>query len=880
MQLPYAKQTGDLTAAPRQRAAPGLALFWLTAFAATALILTVTAALVANAWLSHEKTLAISQLSACASATAETLVNRVSPIQESLRGLGSDPSLQQLFRAQGETALGAKERALARQIPDASAIHLIAAEQIGDPDGNASQLSYAAIDLLHRTSEGRKLSPIEIHRVAQPDAHLAIAAPVLDHQDARVLGLVHVSLPLAILPVVSGAGGATGQILYQQAVGADFITLAPEPADNLPATPPDRSFDVPGTSLRVAVWLKHTSLLDHEVLLWAPFGLATTLAFIALALWLPCRRLQQALLTDQRELVGLVEDGLMRRALRQVDCRLAETDRFKERLLPLLGPIAAVLASSSARRESFPAPPGPPEPRSSFALNDVQTDLPSANDRIVLGAELTPAPETKAPSAHAAVEQTNPPSDKSPEELAADTAPLGKHFRGYDIRGIVGRDLDDATSRNIGQAVGSIADEQGYKAIYVARDTRESSGSLTQALIAGLRGNGRDVIDLGVGPTPLLYFATRFEGAASGVMVTASHNPPEYNGYKIVIGGQSISGEQMKVIARRTQSPEPTGPLKGGYQQLALTDTYIRRVERDLTVARRMRLVVDCGNGAAAQLAPSLYRALGCEVIELNCDPHGGFPGGQVPDPSQGANLRGLAAAVTAQGADLGLGFDGDGDRLGVIDAAGRFVAMDRVMMLFAADVLSRHPGSDIIFDVKSTHLLAAEVLRNGGRPVMSPSGHTHLKRRLSETGAPLAGELSGHVVFQDRWFGFDDALYAGARLLELLALDPRPSVEVFASLPDALGTPELFLPLAEGEAQRIVAGVLRLADRIGGVNVNTLDGLRAEFDHGWGLVRASNTQPGLTFRFQGTDPEALKMIQTLFRRLMERVAPDLALPF
>jgi phosphomannomutase/phosphoglucomutase len=876
MQLPHAKKTRELTATPKQRAAPGLAVFWLAAFAATALILTVTAILLAHAWLSREKTLALSQLSACASATAETLVHRVAPIQESLRGLASDPSLQQIFRAQDEAAVGARERVLARQVPDASAIHLIAPNQIGEPDGKASKLSYAAINLLHQTTEGRKLSPIEIHRVAQPDAHLAIAAPVLDDQGARVLGLVHVALPLALLPVVSDAGGATGQILYQQAVGADFVTLAQKPGASVPATAPDRSFEIPGTSLRVAVWLKPTSLLDHDVLLWTALGLATILGFIALALWLTSRRLRQALLADQATLLGLVEDGVLRRALRQVDCHLAETDQFQERLMPLLDSVAAESASSGVPREVVPVQP---ESRPSFAPTDGQTDLATLSDQLMLDEEMSPAPKTTS-AAHEAIDQTNPPSYKPLADLAADTAPLGKPFRGYDIRGIVGQDLDDATSRSIGQAVGSIADEQGYRVIYVARDTRESSESLTQALIAGLRGGGRDVIDLGVGPTPLLYFATRYEGAACGVMVTASHNPPEYNGYKIVIGGQSISGEQMKIIARRTQSPEPTGPIKGGYRELALADTYIDQVERDLTVARRMRLVVDCGNGAAAQIAPTLYRTLGCEVIEIHCNPHAGFPGGQAPDPSQGANLRELASAVTAQGADLGLGFDGDGDRLGVIDSAGRFIATDRVMMLFAADVLSRHPGSDIIFDVKSTHLLAAEVLRHGGHPVMSPSGHTHLKRRLSETGAPLAGELSGHIIFQERWFGFDDALYAGARLLELLALDPRPSAEVFALLPDALGTPELFLSLAEGEAQRIIAEILQLGVRLSSFNVNTIDGLRAEFDRGWGLVRASNTQPGLTFRFQGTDTEALKMMQTLFRRLMERVAPDLALPF
>jgi phosphomannomutase/phosphoglucomutase len=346
------------------------------------------------------------------------------------------------------------------------------------------------------------------------------------------------------------------------------------------------------------------------------------------------------------------------------------------------------------------------------------------------------------------------------------------------------------------------------------------------------------------------------------------------------LAGQSIEGDQMRVVERRIQRREFIERAKGGYQRQDLASAYIDHVERDVAVARSLRLVVDCGNGAAALLAPALYRALGCEVIELRCDIEGGFPDGQVPDPSRAENLHDLSGAVSTLGADLGLGFDGDGDRLGVVDSNGRFIAMDRVLMLFAADVLSRHPGTDVIYDVKCSHLLAAEVLRSGGRPVMWKSGHSRLKSKLRETGALLAGELSGHVIFQERWFGFDDALYAGARLLELLSLDPRRSAEVFASLPDAVGTSELLLPLPEGEAPAIVERIVALADRLDGVTVNTVDGLRAEFDRGWGLVRASNTQPALSFRFQGDDPEALEMIQGLFRRLMERVAPDLALPF
>jgi len=400
------------------------------------------------------------------------------------------------------------------------------------------------------------------------------------------------------------------------------------------------------------------------------------------------------------------------------------------------------------------------------------------------------------------------------------------------------------------------------------------------ALMAGLRASGSDVVDLGVAPTPLLYFATRYQGDASGVMVTASHNPPDYNGCKVVLQGQTVAGDQLRAVERRVRQRDFVEQVPGGYQQRDLAPAYIDHIVADVTVARGLKLVVDGGNGAASLLAPALYRALGCEVFELNCDLAGGFPNGQVPDPSRAENVRDLSAAVGAKGADLGLAFDGDGDRLGVVDSDGRFIAMDRVMMLFAADVLSRNPGTDVIYDVKCTHLLAAEVLRSGGRPVMWQSGHSRLKAKVRETGALLAGELSGHVIFQERWFGFDDAVYAGARLLELLALDPRRSAEVFAGLPDALGTPELLLPLQEGEPQRIMGQVLALANRLDGVTVKTIDGLRAEFDGGWGLVRASNTQPALSFRFQGESQESLEMIQGLFRRVMERAAPGLTLPF
>jgi phosphomannomutase/phosphoglucomutase len=464
----------------------------------------------------------------------------------------------------------------------------------------------------------------------------------------------------------------------------------------------------------------------------------------------------------------------------------------------------------------------------------------------------------------------------------ADAAPgdVPAHiFRAYDVRGIVGDDLTAELSRRIGRAVGSEATDAGDTRVFVARDTRPSSAELSVGLIDGLRASGREVIDLGLAPTPLLYFATRFNGNAAGVMVTGSHNPPEYNGFKVVIAGASLEGEGIATLRRRILD----GRLASGagkYRRLDLAGSYIARVEKDVALARALRLVVDCGNGAASALAGDLYRALGCEVSEIHCDPRNGFPGGRAPDPTREECLEALRRRVVAEGADLGLAFDGDGDRLGVVDSSGKIIWADRVLMLLAADVLSRHPGTDVIFDVKSSHLLAEEIRRNGGRPLMWRSGHSPLKAKLAEKGALLAGEWSGHIIFQERWYGFDDAIYAGARLLEVLAPDPRDSAEVFAGLPEAISTPELLLPMPEGDSDRVVAAVVALADELEGVDAHKIDGLRIEQEHGWGLVRRSNTQPALVFRFEADDEPALQQVQGLFRRLIQRAAPDLELPF
>lgn len=451
-------------------------------------------------------------------------------------------------------------------------------------------------------------------------------------------------------------------------------------------------------------------------------------------------------------------------------------------------------------------------------------------------------------------------------------------FRAYDIRGILDRQLTPAVMQVIGRAVGTEASVRGDRTLMVGRDCRPSSPALSRALIAGIRAAGVDVVDLGVVPTPLVYFACCEAVPCAGAIVTASHNPPDYNGVKVVFSGVSADAATIQGLRQRILD----GALACGQGRLIerdITERYRERILGDIRLARPLRLVLDCGNATVSAIAPSLFRALGCEVIALDCDAAAGM-GERMPDPARPECLQTLAARVIAEKAHLGLGFDGDGDRLGVIDAAGSFIAADRVLMCLAADVLTRYPATEVIFDVKCTRHLAEVVQRAGGHAVLCRSGHAPLKARLRASDAQIAGELSGHIMFKERWFGFDDAIYAGARLVEILSRDTRPTDVLFGDLPGGVATPELALPLSEGQAEPIMARIIPLADAMTDVQAQTIDGLRLDGPHAWGLVRASNTLPKLIFRFEGDDQAALAAMQDRFRQLLADAAPGLALPF
>jgi phosphomannomutase/phosphoglucomutase len=452
-------------------------------------------------------------------------------------------------------------------------------------------------------------------------------------------------------------------------------------------------------------------------------------------------------------------------------------------------------------------------------------------------------------------------------------------FKAYDIRGVVDRALTIEVTRLIGAALGAEAAAAGLKEIAVGRDGRLSGPKLRDALVEGIRSSGTGVVDVGMVATPLLYFAAHLLGAGSGVEITGSHNPPEYNGLKMVLGGSTLHGEAIQRLKQRIDGDDlPRAERQGALHTADVREAYLNRIVTDVKLARPMKVAVDCGNGVAGAFAPALYRLLGCEVIELFCDVDGSFPNHH-PDPAHPENLQDLIRCLRETDAELGLAFDGDGDRLGVVTRDGNIIFPDRQMMLFARGVLRENPGAEIIFDVKCSRHLAREIAAAGGRPTMWRTGHSLIKAKLKESGAPLAGEMSGHIFFNDRWPGFDDGMYAGARLLELLSREADPSA-VLNALPNAVSTPELHLATEEGENFALVERLRGEAKFESAREIVTIDGVRVEYADGFGLARPSNTTPVLVLRFEADDAAALARIQGEFRRALLAVKPDARLPF
>ncbi|WP_298620173.1 phosphomannomutase/phosphoglucomutase [uncultured Zoogloea sp.] len=457
--------------------------------------------------------------------------------------------------------------------------------------------------------------------------------------------------------------------------------------------------------------------------------------------------------------------------------------------------------------------------------------------------------------------------------------PAPEIFKAYDIRGIVDKTLTAEAVRAIGHALGSEAVARGQQAIAVGRDGRLSGPELAGALADGIRAAGVDVVDVGCVPTPLTYFAAYELGTNSCVSVTGSHNPPDYNGLKMVLGGQTLFGELIQALRQRIIDGNlVTAAVPGKLTQADVVPAYVNKIVGDVKLSRPMKVVMDCGNGVAGAVAPELFKRLGCELVELFCEVDGNFPNHH-PDPSKPENLADVIRALRETDAEIGLAFDGDGDRLGVVTKDGEIIFPDRQLMLFAEDVLSRVPGGEIIYDVKCTRNLAGWIKDRGGKPTMWNTGHALVKAKLKETGAPLAGEMSGHVFFKERWYGFDDGLYTGARLLEIVSRQPDAN-PVLKGLPNATSTPELNIKMNEGEPFALVDKLKAEARFEGAESILTIDGVRVEYADGFGLARPSNTTPVVVLRFEADNQAAIERIQADFRRTIEGVWPGVKLPF
>lgn len=785
-----------------------MGVYWRVAYVGAAVILLAALVAVTLLFEANDKELVRRQLGVSSRLLADELESRAGAVHAQLERWRTDARLRDLLLNGGRERMLAVSSELTREIPGALEVILLEREDAVRGAGAARRLSHAGVDMARQVAETGETAVLQAHRVRQPDAHLAMAGPVLDALGERPIGVVHVLLPLSMLPASGGADLGDARFRFWQRVGGALVPIGSGGVGEPSPAAVSADLPVAGTQLTLSASAEPRSLFSAALLPWLIGIYLLALLLLAVLFALVSRSLERAL----------------------ASLRSSPAARVRSR--------GKAVARSRAAR-------------------------PSADHQ---GAE-------------GSIEGSAHGQAVSGPRAGSGTAVPAHIFRAYDIRGLVGSEIDSGVMRALGMALGTEVRAQGEASCIVARDQRPSSESYAQALVDGLRASGCDVVDLGLAPVPVLYFGAWQQGDCAAAMVTASHNPAAYNGLKVVLSGRSASEAQIQALLRRIERGDCSQGA-GAYQAHSIMERYVADMARDVVVGRPIKVAIDCGHATAALLAPRLYRALGCEVIELDCDLDPEQADRSMPDPSRPQNLEALGDAVVGAGADLGLAFDADGDRLGVVDARGRFIAADRLLMLFAADALAQRPGSAIVYDVKCSHHLGREILRLGGRPVMCRSGHSFLKQQMHELGAPLAGELTGHIVFRDRWSGFDDAFYAGARLLEILALDPRPSDEIFAELPLGIATPELVLPLPNGADRPLMQALLDAADRLEGVRINRTDGLRAEFERGWGLVRASNTQSGLVFRFEGDDQASLDRIQTLFRRMMERVSPDLSLPF
>ncbi|MEQ6885340.1 phosphomannomutase/phosphoglucomutase [Salicola sp. Rm-C-2C1-2] len=759
-------------------------------------------------------------------------------------------------------------RILQDTLPAAETVFLFEPGNVSQPEDRSWELGFASIDLARQAERDGESRMDAFQR--DGSWFVQIAAPVGGSGGGSLLVIFDDSV---MDPVLSAAGVLDGFVALRQRVEGREVPVFTQGSGQGDGV--TRDLAISGWSVRYRPASRAPELITPAAL-WGV--LAVVAVLIVGGIWMVFGRLQKQLRQDVSGLSQWAQKAFEGDRLKPPELRVPAVRALAETLQRLARerPAASAGAGGGSRRKAASSGPA------AAPATGGEADLPEETDsdsEPLFGDDALDIDMLNGDEDVLGLGDSDSGGDTmSLEENAAATVDVPDSiFRAYDIRGVVGDSLTPEIVETIGRAIGSEALQRRQHSICVGYDGRHSSPDLAEALTQGVLATGVDVIRIGRVPTPVLYFATHYLETGSGVMITGSHNPPEYNGLKMMLGGDTLAGDAIQDLLTRIRHNQ----LEEGQGERSDRDVrkaYIDTIVGDIAVAAPLRVVVDAGNGVAGELGPELIRELGCEVTPLYCDVDGNFPNHH-PDPGKPENLASLIQTVQNEGADLGIAFDGDGDRLGVVTNSGKIIWPDRLLMLFARDVVSRNPGADIIYDVKCSRRLASVVNEYGGRPVIWKTGHSWIKAKMKEMGALLAGEMSGHIFFRERWYGFDDGIYAAARLLEILGIEDREADTIFAEFPEDESTPEINLAVADDDKFALIERLASGGD-FGEASITDLDGLRVDYPDGWGLCRASNTTPNLVLRFEAQSGEALERIKGVFRQQLQKAEPSLQIPF
>ena len=809
--------------------------------------------------------------------TALKFTSQVESYSHILYGLAKDPALINILVENNSKARQLRQQELKAIFPRALLVRLLPATTNKPDKTQEPHFTYACLDLLNQSKKEGFATQVEMHEIEGKQQHIDMMQAV--SLNGRVIGFIQLALDSRLLTSWAKKAADKSYLEIHQKIESGKNYLIAKTGNGIKQGV-HAVIDIPGTHWQSETWTTFDTS-DSAFNMGMVFALGMGLVLSGLATIILYSVLHKELQSDLDKYLMLITGALRGSKKHQIDFSLVE---FKQ-AATLVGNLKIDHNNMERERDS-----------SDEKNNESnQGDLPDTDpmfmskDSIMLEEidDTSEFEESGTAKVETAVVETPEvasvnvaASNDAGSNVGANNKPsiAEEIFKAYDIRGIVGQSLTVENIQLIGHALGSETKARGQDVIVFARDGRLSGPELGQSLVKGLMAAGLKVIDIGMLPTPTLYYAAAELTNGTGVMLTGSHNPPNYNGIKMVIAGETLSGESIQSLRQRIVTNNMSHG-EGAYTNEKILEKYISRIISDIKLQRKMKIVIDCGNGVAGAVAPGLFKQLGCDVTELYCDVDGKFPNHH-PDPSQPENLADLIKAVKKQNADLGLAFDGDGDRIGVISGDGKVIWPDRIMMLFAKDVLSRNPGATIIYDIKCSSNLRTVIEEEGGKPLMWKTGHSLIKEKMKETNALLAGEMSGHIFFKERWYGFDDALYSAARLLEIVAAQVRQPRVVFSSLPDSVNTPELKIDMQEGEHFKFIELLKEKASVFTDAQITLIDGIRVDYKDAWGLVRASNTTPCLVLRFEGQNKKAMAQVQDKFREVLTSIRSDIKLPF